>query len=135
MTAWKFNVLVVANRTADTPELSAAMLRRHGAAGTHFTLLVPCSPGQRDLHHERLERVLARLRSEGLDVSGRIGNSDPILAVNDVWDPAAFDEIIVATLPTSTSRWSRLGVPQRLERMTGARVTHVITGGGVPSRT
>jgi hypothetical protein len=45
--------------------------------------------------------------------------------VLDVWSPAEFDEIIVSTLPASTSRWMRADLMQRIERHTGALVRHV----------
>jgi hypothetical protein len=45
--------------------------------------------------------------------------------VLDVWNPAQFDEIIVSTLPASTSRWMRSGLPRRVEQRTGALVRHV----------
>jgi hypothetical protein len=46
-------------------------------------------------------------------------------AVLEVWSPAAFDEVIVSTLPASTSRWLQTGLPRRIERYTGALVRHV----------
>ncbi|MFL5858006.1 MAG: hypothetical protein ACJ77L_14875, partial [Solirubrobacteraceae bacterium] len=48
-------------------------------------------------------------------------------AVHEVWDPATYDEIVVSTLPTGVSKWLRIDVPHRLERLTGARVQHVET--------
>lgn len=65
------------------------------------------------------------MRASGLDVDGRIGDSDPISAVDDAWDPGEFDEIIVSTLPAQTSNWLALGLPQRVARLTDAMVTHV----------
>ena len=37
-------VLVIANRTADSPDLIDALRRRLGEEGTSFTLLVPAVP-------------------------------------------------------------------------------------------
>jgi hypothetical protein len=50
--------------------------------------------------------------------------------VQDVWDPRRFDEVIVATLPTGTSRWMAADLPRRVERLTGARVTRVVAQAG-----
>jgi hypothetical protein len=61
----------------------------------------------------------------GLDVHALAGDADPVRAVLNVWSPAGFDELIVSTLPASTSRWMRSGLIQRIERQTGALVRHV----------
>jgi hypothetical protein len=53
------------------------------------------------------------------------GDPDPLRAVLEVYSPAEFDEIIVSTLPSWGSRWMRSGLPQRIERHTGALVRHV----------
>jgi hypothetical protein len=49
--------------------------------------------------------------------------------VQDAWDPRRFDEIIVATLPTGISRWMATDLARRVERLTGARVTHIVSRG------
>ena len=38
------SILVVANRTADSPELISALRRRVARSPAHFTLLVPAVP-------------------------------------------------------------------------------------------
>ena len=43
-----------------------------------------------------------------------------------VWDPAKFDEIVVSTLPTGTSKWLQIDLPHRVERITGMPVEHVV---------
>jgi hypothetical protein len=58
-----------------------------------------------------------------------VGDSDPLVAVQDAWDPRRFDEIIVATLPTGISRWMATDLARRVERLTGARVTHIVSRG------
>jgi hypothetical protein len=40
--------------------------------------------------------------------------------------PCRYDEVIVATLPTGVSRWMAADLPHRVERLTGARVTHIV---------
>jgi hypothetical protein len=63
----------------------------------------------------------------GVPVQGVVGDPDPMVAVQDAWDPRRYDEVIVATLPTGVSRWMAADLPHRVERMTGARVTHIVT--------
>ena len=127
--SWTTNVLVVANVTAASPELRTALVQRAGRGTAKFTLIVPADPvaGGRDLARERLDEALKELRGAGLQVDGRIGSGDPILAVADEWDPRRYDEIVVSTLPQKLSKWLHAGLPERIERITGARVTHVVS--------
>ncbi len=121
--AFKSRILVVANRTAMSIGLEAVLRARLERGPSSFTLLVPL--GLSPDAEQAAERMASRLRSVGLDVEGRAGNSDPLSAVLEVWSPAAFDEIIVSTLPASTSRWMQTGLPRCIERQTGALVRHV----------
>ena len=78
---------------------------------------------------QRPDRALQALRDSGISVEGIVGDSDPMVAVQDVWDPRRFDEIIGATLPTDMSRWMATDLPHRVERFTAARVTHIVSAG------
>ena len=121
---WTASLLVVANRTLDAPELEAALAERAARGATRFTLLVPATGGT--TARENLEAACVRLREAGLDVEGRLGDPDPMVAVKEAWDPAKYDEIVVSTLPTGASHWLKLDLPQRVERITGVPVTHVV---------
>jgi hypothetical protein len=123
--AWEFSLLVVANVTAASDELLDALRKRAEQGACRFTLVMPASGAEA---RTRLEAALERMREGGLEnVEGRVGNPDPIVAVMDVWDPMKFDEIIVSTLPTGSSRWLGLDLPHRLEKLTSVPVTHVIS--------
>lgn len=127
--AWKASVLVVANVTADSDELLQALRERAEQEPTQFTLLVPATgplATSREAAKRQLEAALGRLREAGLEVEGRIGDQDPLCAVQDAWDPTAFDEIVVSTLPTHASKWLLVDLPHRIERLTGVHVTHVV---------
>ncbi len=121
--AFKSNVLVVANRTAGSAGLQAALHSRQARGPASFTLLVPV--GNAVDAEQIVTDAAARLCAAGLDVNGRAGDVDPLNAVLEVWSPADYDEIIVSTLPASTSRWMRAGLVRRIERHTGALVQHV----------
>jgi hypothetical protein len=120
-----FSVLVVANRTADSPELLEALRARAERGPVRFTLLAPASTG-REATARQLEAGLEVMRAAGLEVDGRIGDRDPTGAVTDAWDPGEFDEIIVSTLPAQTSKWLSINLPQRVAKLTDALVTHVV---------
>lgn len=127
MTMSKQRILVVANRTADSPELIAALRRRAGRAPAGFTLLVPAVPHglawAADMKAGwseavgRAERAATRIREAGLQLDEVIvGDPDPFAAVGDVLHSRRFDEVVVSVLPRTVSRWLALGLPARLRR-------------------
>jgi len=129
-------ILVVANRTADSPDLIAALRRRAAQAPTRFTLLVPAVPYGLSWAADmkagwpgaatRAERGAERMRQAGLEVEGAIvGDPDPFAAVGDVLHARGFDEVVVSTLPRGISRWLRVSLPGRLRRATELPVAHV----------
>jgi hypothetical protein len=126
---WTNNVLVVANVTATSTELLEALTARSQEGNATFTLIVPADPvaGGRQEARARLDQALELLDGAGLRIEGRVGSGDPILAVTDEWDPRRYDEIIVCTLPMHISKWLHAGLPERIEKLTGARVTHVVS--------
>ena len=129
---WTTKLLVIANRTVDSDALCDAIVGRAAAGPVEVMLVAPASSGPGSQHDrraataERLHRALRRLSDAGVPAQGIVGDADPMLAVQDAWDPRSFDEVIVATLPTGTSRWLAADLPRRVERLTGARVTHIV---------
>jgi hypothetical protein len=117
------NILVVANRTAKSGDLEDAMRARAEECPVTFTLVVPAGRGAEA--RRVAEEMGAHMRESGLDVRAMAGDADPLRAVLEVYSPAEFDEIIVSTLPAWGSRWMKSGLPQRIERHTGALVRHV----------
>lgn len=74
----------------------------------------------------RAKRASARLQKAGLDLEETIvGDPDPFAAVGDVLHARRFDEIVVATLPHGVSTWLRVGLPERLGRVTDLPVTRI----------
>ena len=126
---WKRTVLVVANITATSDELLDALLRRQTDETVQYTLVVPATTfgGGREAAQRMLEEALEKLRNAGIEVTGSIGDGDPIIAVTEAWDPKQFDEIIVSTLPMRFSKWLHAGLPERVAKITGAPVTHVVS--------
>jgi len=123
--AWEFNVLVVANVTATSDDLIAALRERSERGTCRFTLVMPRSGTGTG---PQLDEALEAWRAGGLEnVSGRTGDTDPIVATMETWDPMEFDEIVVSTLPTGSSRWLGLDLPRRLEKLTSVPVRHVVS--------
>jgi hypothetical protein len=123
--AWEFSLLVVANVTAGSDELIDCLRDRADQGACRFTLVMPATGADA---RERLNSSLERMREAGLeDVEGKVGDPDPVVAVMDMWDPMKFDEVIVSTLPTGSSRWLGLDLPHRLEKLTAVPVRHVVS--------
>ena len=127
--AWKRTVLVVANVTATSDELLDALEARAQQEPARFTLIVPATPfgGGCAAAESKLDEALERLRAAGLEADGAVGDPDPLVAVIEAWDPRSYDEIVVSTLPMKMSKWLRAGLPERISRLTGAPVTHLVS--------
>jgi hypothetical protein len=121
-----YKVLVVANRTADSDDLLAALQARAQRGSARFTLLVPAEAVSREQAQTNLQAACERMREAGLELEGVVGNSDPFYAVEQIWDPRQFDEVIVSTLPGRTSKWVRTDLPHRIAHFTDVPVTHVV---------
>lgn len=131
-------LLVIANRTVDSDELLEALRARAAAGPIEVTLVAPDDAG-REATTQRLEHAVERLQTENIPVETIVGHPDPLVAVQEIWDPRNFDEVIVVTLPTDVSRWLGLDVPRRIAKFTDATVTHVVASSptessSVPSR-
>jgi hypothetical protein len=131
-------VLVVANRTAESPELLDALRTRTLRGPCEFTLLVPSTPhglawaaNTQDAGNEEAEAhrlaFLEELREAGLDVAGaKVGDPDPLAAICDECNFNDYDELIVSTLPLKISKWLHVDLPRKAEAATGLSVTHVV---------
>jgi hypothetical protein len=130
-------VLVVANRTAESPELLTALQERAARGPCAFTLLVPQTPhglawaadpdaGQ-DEAEEHRQAFIEELREEGIDLAdAKVGDGDPLAAIQDECNFHDYDEVIVSTLPLKLSKWLRVDLPRKARAATGLPVTHVI---------
>ena len=127
--AYKRSVLVVANRTAASDELLEALRGRAQEGPISYTLVVPPTTAgaeARAAAEAKLQAALERAAASGLELTGSLGPPDPLDAVAAVWNPRAFDEVIVSTLPGQSSKWMLMDLPHRVARFTGVLVTHVV---------
>lgn len=130
-------VLVVAHRTAATPQLLEAISERAAAGPATFTLLVPrvahglhrvVDPEDTDDTEAQmvLELALPLLEeAAGGAVEGKIGSTNPSDAIHDAMNIDGYDEIIISTLPARVSRWLHADLPSKLKPL-GVPVTTVI---------
>jgi hypothetical protein len=80
------------------------------------------------ISQSRLHQALARLRAEGLEARGGLGDPEPLTAIADALAMEPFDEIIISTLPSGISRWLGMDLPSRAERKFKLPVTTVTAG-------
>jgi hypothetical protein len=130
-------VLIVARRTADSPQLTKAVSRRASDGPCNFTLLVPAT--SRGLHRivdpedhgaeeaeARLSEALPLLsEAAGQPIVGVVGSHDPLAAVQDALNVLGFDEVILSMLPARMSRWFRLDLAGKI-RALGVPLTEVM---------
>jgi hypothetical protein len=130
------NVLVVAHQTAATPRLLDAVRERAQRSPATFHLVVPRMPhgmhkvvdpqdaGADEAQHV-LEAALPKLSAAaGSEVTGSLGDSEPLMAIHDAINLKGYDEIIISTLPLGISRWLKLDLVSKT-RALGLPVTHV----------
>ncbi|WP_448567983.1 hypothetical protein [Thermus sp.] len=130
--------LVVAHRTARSPELAAKLkeiLAKDPEA--RFVLLVPAltPPGWvyeenevRKKAEEEAQAAKEALKAQGIPIAeAKAGDISPLLAIEEelLAHPGAYQAIVLATLPPGLSRWLRLDVHTQAERF-GLPVIHVI---------
>ncbi len=136
--AERASVLVIANRTAESPELMDALRRIDAGEGLDFHLVVPAVPHgvawAADMKAGRAEaegRATAgaeAMESAGLHVPvARIGDPDPFAAADDALRGGDYMCVVVSTLPRALSRWLHVSLPDRVRRVTDTPVVHVET--------
>jgi hypothetical protein len=133
-------VLVVANRTAESPELLEALRTRTVQGPCAFTLVIPSTPHglgwAADMHgggeeaEQHRAAFVEELRVAGLNVEdAKVGDPDPLAAIQDECNFSEYDEVIVSTLPLHISKWLHIDLPSKAKAATGLPVTHVVGSG------
>jgi hypothetical protein len=130
------HVLVVAHQTAATEGLLDAVRDRARRSPATFHLVVPSQPhgihkvvdpqdSGDDEAQAALDDALPKLsKAAGQEVTGSIGDAEPLMAIQDALNLGAYDEIIVSTLPRRMSRWLKLDLVSKTKGL-GLPVTHV----------
>jgi hypothetical protein len=118
-------VLVVANKTAATPQLLAAVRERASRGPCEFTLLVPNAThglhkvvDPEDQSQNEAEDVIELAvplleEAAGKPVDAMIGVPEPLAAIQDAVNLHGFDELIISTLPHRVSKWLKLDLPSK----------------------
>lgn len=130
------HVLVVAHQTAATEKLALAVAERAQRGPAIFHLVVPQQPhgmhkvvDPQDEGEGEAQRVLNDAlpklsEAAGSQVSGSVGDPEPLMAIEDAINLGDYNEIIISTLPTRISRWLKLDLVSKTKAL-GLPVTHV----------
>lgn len=130
-------VLVVANETVGGDELVSAISTLALTQTTSFLVICPALNSRlktwtsdedlaRAAAQERLGATLERLGSVGIEARGEIGDSDPLVAVEDAVRTFKPDEIVISTLPPGKSNWLERGIVDSVRVRFDVPVTHVV---------
>ena len=75
---------------------------------------------------ERLERSLRKLKEEGIEASGEVGDGDPLQALEDALRTFGADEIVISTHPEGRSNWLERGLVTQARERFAVPVDHVV---------
>ena len=130
------SVLVVAHQTAATQGLLEAVRHRARSSPARFHLVVPRQAhgmhrvvDPEDSGASEADTVLAEALpmlsgAAGSDVTGSLGDAEPLMAIQDAVNLGNYDEIIISTLPRKVSKWLKLDLVSKTKAL-GLPVTHV----------
>jgi nucleotide-binding universal stress UspA family protein len=130
-------VLVVANHSATSPALITQLRKRASLGAVSFHLVVPALNSR--LRHwlsdsdeavsaarRRGQDAAALLESHGLPVTVEIGDSVPLLAIEDALSQFNADEIVIATREPNRSHWLEHDLVELARRRFRVPVVHVV---------
>jgi hypothetical protein len=134
----RHGLLVVATEAVAGAELRRQVEERLGGRGGAVHVVSPAVT-QTGLKHAmgdvdeaieeasgRLEESMRDLRRIDAEVTGRVGDPDPVLAINDALAVFSADEILIVTHPDEESRWLEQDVFERARREFEPPITHVV---------
>ena len=131
------HILVIANETVGGDELLSIL--REKASGVNEQVLVVCpalnsqvrtwasdEDGARSAAQGRLDASLARLRQDGVQAQGEVGDGDPLQAIEDALRTFGADEIVISTHPEGRSHWLERNVVGAARERFDVPITHVV---------
>ena len=130
-------ILVIANETVGGGPLREQIEERSAGYDTQVLVVSPAlnSPIRhwasdedpaREEAQRRLEASLERLRANGIEASGEVGDADPLQAIEDAVRTFGPDEIIISTHPEGRSHWLERGVVAGARERFAVPITHVV---------
>jgi hypothetical protein len=124
--------LVAANVTVASDELHGRLKQLADESPHRFIVVVPQEHAQGhavEEARERLATLLQSLRSEGIVAAGMIGDPDPYTAIMNAVDYFYISEIVISTLPESSSKWVADKLVDRVQSASNKPVEHIESTG------
>jgi len=133
-----FRLLVVVAEPIAGPQLRDQIERRAEGRDAAVRVVSPALTDSRLKHAmgdvddaiadagQRLEESLEEVRSAGVDASGSVGDSDPLLAIEDALEEFRADEILILTHEEGRGRWLEDDMFERARRKFEPPITHVV---------
>jgi hypothetical protein len=135
-------ILVIANRTCPCPGLADEVAARAGDPAGSVRVVAPALNSR--LRHwvsdvdaaiaaarERLARAVANLAERGIAAEGVVGDSDPLLAIEDALADFQATELVLSTHPPGHSNWLEKNLPARAAQRFDLPVTHLVSSYGL----
>ena len=125
-------ILVIANETVESDVLrnvlprSAKVTIVAPALNSRLRHWVSDEDEARDAAEQRLARCLDRLRRDGIEADGSIGDADPLQAIVDALHHSSAETIVIATHPRGRSNWLARDLVDRARRRFGVPIVHVV---------
>jgi hypothetical protein len=130
-------ILVIANETVGGGPLRKQIEERSSGYDTTVLVVSPAlnSPIRywasdedpaREAARQRLDASLKRLRANGIEASGEVGDAEPLQAMEDAVRTFGPDEIIISTHPEGRSHWLERGVVTAARERFAVPITHVV---------
>lgn len=132
-------ILVIANETCASPAVVEEVRYRSAGTGAEVVVVAPAlaggrmehwlvrdSPRSREAAQRRLDTSLAALSQAGLSATGRLGDADPLQALDDALRVERPDEVIISTHPPARSSWLERQVVRRARERYALPITHIV---------
>jgi len=130
-------ILVVANETVAGRELLDELKRRTSGGDADVLVVAPALNTRlrylfadvdhaRELAEQRLAGSIETLRAHGIEARGAVGDSNPLVAIEDALFEFDADEIIISTHPPERSNWLEKKTVDRARERFDRPITHVV---------
>jgi hypothetical protein len=130
-------ILVVANETVAGRELLDELKRQTAGGDADVLVVAPALNTRlrylfadvdhaRELAEQRLAGSIETLRANGIEARGAVGDSNPLVAIEDALFEFDADEIIISTHPPERSNWLEKKTVDRARERFDRPITHVV---------
>jgi hypothetical protein len=128
--------LVLANLTAASEELIQHLQSLAEEGPRRIIAVVPLESKEGSASadaHERLDKLIASLRDEGIVAAGMIGDPDPYTAAMNALQFFRISEVVISTLPEGSSRWVADKLVERVAGAANVPVEHIESRSTAPA--